>query len=110
MKTIDVSKSVMQRVAMFERRRVAIWITLFLAGIGALVGLIGVSLWSAVQVVSERQSLELLTLFQEDPEIIHEFWRDTLATFWEELPVHLLLGVAVLCVVIILIVLVTRKQ
>ena len=85
-KNIDVSQKVMKRVVNFENKRSSLWllviiaITAFLAITTLFIGL------SALQKVLERQSLNLLTLFAEDPEIIAEFWKDTLMIFWQELP------------------------
>lgn len=86
MKTIDLSKSVMNRVVKFEKRRSIVWLSRLIIFIVILiVSLVGV-LWLITREVIERKTLVLLELFAEDREIINEFWQDTILTFWEELP------------------------
>ncbi len=86
MKNIDITKSVMQKVAEFERRKIRMWIMGFVSTVGLFLIVLCGSVWLAAKQIMERQSLELLSLFREDPEIIGEFWRDTLDIFWEEFP------------------------
>lgn len=110
MKDIDISKSVMHKVALFEKQRIRVWLTGFLSLVALFVLVSGVTIWLAARQIMEQQSLELLTLFGEDPEIIREFWKDTLDIFWTEFPVRLLfVGVAAI-IVLIFIFMKTRKN
>ncbi len=86
MKTIDVSKSVMNQVVGFEKRRSAWWIGKFLFILFVL-GALGIWVfWVAVTEIFERQTLDLFALFTQDKEVIGQFWQDTVMVFWEELP------------------------
>jgi heme exporter protein D len=94
----------MEKVVHFEKRRTREWLVRFfiflLATIVAVVGgalIVGVRIW-------EREAWEPLTLFWEDPEIVSEFWRETLSVLWEETPqqwVAVVLGGIVLLIVLI---------
>jgi len=86
MKTIDVTRLVMDQVVGFEKRRSAWWIGKFLFILFVL-GALGIWVfWIAVTEIFERQTLELLALFTQDREIVAQFWQDTIMVFWEELP------------------------
>lgn len=76
----------MKKVVNFEARRSRLWIGFFVAAIFLLTVIFVVFFAIAGAKIGERQTLDLLTLFGEDREIIAEFWQDTLLTFWEELP------------------------
>lgn len=39
-----------------------------------------------IKQLAEQRTFDLLALFQEDKEIVKEFWRDVLDTFYVELP------------------------
>jgi hypothetical protein len=110
MKDIDISKSVMHKVALFEKQRIRVWLTGFFSLIAIFVLVSVVTIWLAARQIMEQQSLELLTLFREDPDIIREFWRDTLDVFWAEFPVRLLLVSIVALIVLIIIFIKTRKN
>ena len=82
----DVRASVMEKVVRFEAKRTRDWLVQFfvilLLTVAAVIGgafVVGVRLW-------EREAWEPLTLFWEDPEIVTEFWQDTLFVLWQETP------------------------
>ncbi len=86
MKNIDVAAPVMRRIVSWERRRISLWVGRFLLGISLLIGGLFIVLWLGTQEVLRRQTLELLAIFWEDPQIIEEFWQDTLNIVIVELP------------------------
>lgn len=106
----DLTNNIMQRVVRFERRRVKRWI------IGMVsVALLGIGLFVFLSVnvlreMSNRQSWDLLTLFLEDPEIIGEYWRDTIGTLWLELPQKELLGAGLVLLIFLIWLFFTRKR
>lgn len=110
MKQKDITRDVMERVIEFERTRIRVFRWLFFTLIGLFGLLLGASLFFTGKQAIEFDAFSLLTLFREDWEIIKEFWQDTLATFWEELPTEwvALLILSILSVGVIL--LVTRKK
>lgn len=100
----------MKRVVSFEARRSKLWLRLFAALVFLLVTILAVFLIIAIRKIGERQTFDLLTLFQEDREIIAEFWQDTLLTFWEELPQRLLLMIGLAVGIIASLFWVTRRK
>ncbi len=76
----------MEKIVRFEQRRTHVWMRLFRVSVGFLFMLSGVFLWQVWLRLSDRQTLDLLTLLREDREIIQEFWQDSALVFIEELP------------------------
>ena len=110
MKTIDVSKNVMSKVVRLERGRTRWWITRFVFTVAALfISLVTLGFF-AIQIISERQGWDLLTLFQQDPEIISAYWRDTLWIFWEESPQRIIFSVIAILIFIIGFIVLTRRR
>lgn len=103
MKHVDVSNRVMQRVVDFERRHVVRFKVLFFI-ISLFLVVVSILVFSEVVVeLNNRGSWDLLTLFGEEPEIVQEFWKDTLFTFWEEIPQGLLFtGLGILAFLVFL--------
>ena len=91
MKTMDLTKPVMERVVRLERQRTKRWIRVFSATVGILLFIVLVFLAQAWIRLSERHTRDLFTLLLEDKEIILEFWQDTAMVFFEELPQKTLL-------------------
>ena len=110
MKTVDVSARVMKKIAAFERRRIAAWIRWFLAVVASLIIGCSVLLLLVVKDLMEKRTFDMLELFTEDREIIAEFWKDVLETFWDELPQEMLLVIAVMLAVLVLFVIVTAQK
>ncbi len=110
MKKIDVTKSVMNQVVGFEKRRSFWWIGKFLFILFVL-GALGIWVfWIAATEILQRQTLELLTLFTQDREIIAQFWQDTIMVFFEELPQRKLAVSFLALLGVVLFVLLTRKK
>ncbi len=86
MKRLDVTKSVMEKVARFEERRTRRWILIFVVILLLILGLISVTILRTYDILSERHTLDLLEILYEDREIIAEFWQDTLLIAYQELP------------------------
>lgn len=106
----DVRASVMEKVVRFEAKRTRDWLvrffTILLLAIAAVVGgafVVGVRLW-------EREAWEPLTLFWEDPEIVAEFWRDTLSVLWEETPQSWVYLVGAGIVLLVILIIGTRRR
>ena len=110
MKTIDVSKNVMQKVVYLEWGRMKQWILGFVIAVTALYISFVVLGVFAFQIISERQGWDLLTLFQQDQEIIAIYWKDTLWIFWEEAPQIIIFSVAGILVLIVIIIVLTRRK
>jgi hypothetical protein len=110
MKKLDLRKSVMDKVTGFERRRSGWWFMKFGLVMVALLSLLGGLLWFLIQVLTDRQAWELLTIFTQDPEIIKDYWQDTLWVFWEEMPHRLLVVAGVVILGIVLFTLVTHRK
>lgn len=110
MKRVDVTKSVMENVARYERERSTGWLQRFRVIIVALLLLAVFILGRVWQQLQERGSLDLLSLFWEDAEIIREFWQDTLSIFLEEIPQETLLGAVWILLGIVMFVWLTRKR
>ena len=110
MKSVDVTKPVMEKVVRFEKRRSFWWVGRFIL---VLLVLCSAGLWLswiAAEQIAERQTLELLTLFTQDREIISEFSQDTITIFWEELPQGKLIIIGALILLIIGFILLTKKR
>lgn len=59
----------------------------------------------------EKRTFDVFELFTQEPEIIAEFWRDVLQTFWDELPQEMILiAVAVFTVLIVFFIITRRKR
>lgn len=86
MKNHDVTKPVMEKIVSYERMRVRTLFLRLIVVFGALLFVLGSALYLFAQELVERQTLELVELIFEDPEVISEFWRDALYVIWEELP------------------------
>lgn len=111
MKIIDVSKSVMKKIAEFERRRIAVWFSWFMVMVvGLLVGC-GAIFVLVVRDLMEKRAFDFIELFSQDREIIAEFWREVLVTFWDELPIELItLAVCILGVLLIFMIITKRRR
>ncbi|MFZ5845609.1 MAG: hypothetical protein ACOY0S_04030 [Patescibacteria group bacterium] len=109
MKSVDLTSRVMEKVVCFEKRKIRVWfIRFFLVLLIILTGVIIIG-WLILLEVSQRQTLELLALFQQDPEIIAEYWPEVVATIWIELPRFSLGIVGALIAALLLVFLSTRR-
>lgn len=110
MKNIDVTIPVMQKVAGFESHRIRVWLVRFGLALFSLAVIIFLASLMALVKIRERGTLDLLTLFTQDREIIAEFWQDTLATFIEELPQRSLVVVALSGAAFVTAIILTQKK
>lgn len=110
MKSIDMTKPVMEKVMRFEKRRSLWWLGRFFLILLVLSAAGLWLLWVVATQIAQRQTMELLTLFTQDREIIAEFWQDTLTVFWEELPQGKLIIIFLILAVIVLFILLTRRH
>lgn len=76
----------MDKVISYEQKRISWWIGRSVAVVAFALLLFLVISYIAINKINSLESWDLLTLFWEDPEIISSFWKDTLLTFWIELP------------------------
>ena len=110
MKNIDVTQSVMKNIAAIERKRIVSYRRKLLIVFSCLALLFVGAITVAFKILSDQQTLDLLTVFSEDREIIAEFWQDTVMSIFQELPLQeFAFGGIVLCTVFIVVV-VTRKR
>ena len=86
MKQHDVTRSVMKKVVLYEKRQSARRIVIYAVSFILVTIGIGLFLTQAVSEMSANKTLDLLTLFFQEREIIDQFWQDTLIVLWEELP------------------------
>lgn len=110
MKEDKLTEKIMQKVASFEKRRTISWVTIFGTALGVAALAFGIFSAFVWENLNKSQALSLLTLFREDREVIAEFWQDTLATFWEELPLKETIVVAIsLMAAIVLLVVISKR-
>lgn len=98
-KKLGITSNVMKRIVIVEKNSL-------LRNLAVLVGIFTSLLlvFAAVTVlfiqdVRDLGTWDVLTLFWEDREIVADYWRDALSTFWLEVPneyVFILLGVLVI--------------
>lgn len=109
-KKTKVHDELMKKVLTYEKQRSYSWIAWFLLVIGSLVIVFGISSWVFGTEVMKRQTLELLDIFQQDWEIIREFWQDTIGIFIEELPQDWLFVVILAVVSLLGVIWITRNH
>ncbi|MBI5619603.1 hypothetical protein HY950_01460 [Candidatus Gottesmanbacteria bacterium] len=110
MKTIDLTKPVMEQVVRLERKRTRRWIRIFSVTVAILLIVAALFLVRAALRLSERHTWDLFALLMEDKEIISEFWQDTAMIFFEELPKSSLLIAGAVAVAIALLFVFTAKK
>lgn len=109
-KKFDISKKVMKQVAGFEKKRsirrlIEILSVIIIVLIPSLI-----FLYLAISDIINQRSLDMLSIFGEDPEIVGQYWKDTLSTFWQELPQEkILIGITFLTFAIILLIIFRKK-
>ncbi|HSX48851.1 MAG TPA: hypothetical protein VLE44_01175 [Candidatus Saccharimonadales bacterium] len=106
----DISKKVMKGVVNFERKRSTTrLLEIVLPIFGAILIASGFFYFSA-KVVIEQGSLDVFSLFGEDFEIVKDYWKDTLSTFWQELPQGEIFAGLLFLIIAIIIFVVFRKR
>ena len=110
MKESELTNKIMKKVVGYEKRRVIGWILAVILGLVIFIITGAVSLWYAATILGETKSLELLTLFREDWEIIREYWRDTITTFFQELPFDSIIILAISGVILLVIIIYSLRR
>lgn len=100
----------MENVARFEHSRSTSWLWRFRITLGTLLVLVLLVLWRVWRQLQESNSLDLLTLFGEDAEIVREFWQDTVSVFLSELPRGALVIAGLILACLGILIWVTRKK
>ena len=110
MKESELTNKIMKKVVGYEKRRVIGWILAVILGLVIFIITGAVSLWYAATILGETKSLELLTLFREDWEVVREFWRETIITFFQELPTDSLIILVVSIIFLLVIIIYSLKR
>jgi hypothetical protein len=110
MKRVDLTKSVMDKVTRFEKERSTGLLWRSRVYISVLIAAGGYVAWRVWNQLRESQTLDLLSLFWEDAEIIKEFWQDTVSVFLEELPTETIVMGGVIFVGLIFYIWFTHKK
>jgi hypothetical protein len=106
----DISRRVMDQVVHIEEGQARTWRIKFIVAISILLGIFGLGIYWTIQYFREYQLFALFELFQEDWEIISEYWKDTASVIWDESPKGLIFFALCVCVMILICILVTRKK
>lgn len=106
----DATDTIMKTVIRYERRRTAAWIMAFIVIVGMCIAGAVFMGERAVTLLSEWQVFDLLTLFNQDREIVFEFWQDTLSIAWAQAPRRYILGGIVSALIAVYIWIRTRKK
>jgi hypothetical protein len=110
-KSLDVSKKVMDKVIHFEEDRSRQWYVKFSLMLLGLFAIIGGGIIIVYNQFSQSQTFELFTLFNQDWEIIAEYWQDTIATIWEESPQDVVIvGLSSVIIIVALVILTRAKR
>lgn len=110
MKESELTNKIMMKVVGYEKRRVVSWILTILVGFIVFLAIAAISLWYTAVILGQTKSLELLTLFREDWEVIREFWRETIITFFQELPTDSLIILVVSIILLLVIIIYSFKR
>ena len=110
MKTSNLTQNIMNEVLRFEKKRIAGWIGRFITILLLLTGVFLFAFSVTLRIFDERKIWDLLSLFSEEKEIIADFWQDTIAVVWEELPTEWLIVGFIALSSIILFIIVNRKK
>lgn len=100
----------MNEVLRFEKKRIAGWVGRFVTILLLLTGVFLFAFSVTLRIFEERKIWDLLSLFSEEKEIIADFWQDTIAVVWEELPTGWLIVGFIALSSIILFIIVNRKK
>lgn len=110
MKNIDVSQNVMEKIVRFEQSRTRRWLRIFFTTLAVLFILFGILSWVNVQTLNEFRAWDMLHLFREDPEIIGDYWQDTVSVFLSFLPPEMILLSLLVIVGVVLFIVGTGKR
>lgn len=106
----DITSTVMERVAKFEKKRAGSWIRWFFTIVGMLTFLMVALFFLTFEDWSAKGTLDLFQLFIQDWEIVVEYWQDTLATILTETSLQLIAGIILVIIVGLLIVIITTRK
>jgi hypothetical protein len=81
-----MANKVMKRVVAYEVKKTRTWFLKVVLGLLLALVIFLFSFWLTARDLIQSRTLDLLSLFREDFEIIKDYWQDTLVTVWEELP------------------------
>jgi hypothetical protein len=100
----------MEKVIRFEEHRTKRWTKTFWIILAVLTAGLAYILWNVWVSVSMWGTLDMLTLFTQDQEIVREFWQDTLEVFWEELPQQAVTIAGIVALGIVLVIVMTKRR
>lgn len=110
MKHINVTHSVMDKVARYEEKNTSRWLIVFSISLGAILFVLGFLTWSLYTTTIDMHTWDLVELFAEDRSIVGEFWQDTVSIIFAEVPPVVLFLIASLILVAIFMLIRTRKK
>jgi hypothetical protein len=110
MKNKDLTLPVMTKIISFEKKRSTFERNKYRLIILSLIGLLVFGCITVVLQLSERGTLDVIQLFQEDLEIVADYWKDVVSTFWFELPQEMIVFIGLIFVIIIIFWLMTWRQ
>jgi hypothetical protein len=101
MKHINLTKPVMEKVIVFEKKRVNSWRHKFILLLLVLSGLFVMFVGYTLQQMYVENTFDMFVLFTEDREVLSQFWQDTVVSIWDEVPqVEILAAIGVLLVIV----------
>ena len=89
----------MKRVVGIEKKMLGKTLAMLLIVFTSMFVIFAVVIIAFIKDVRDLGTWDVLTLFWEDREIVADYWRDALSTFWLEVPnayIFILLGVLVI--------------
>ena len=109
MKKVDLTKEVMGKVVGFEKSQIKWWLGRFFVILTVLLGVLGFCILIFQQLLTDLRISELVSLWNEDTEIVSEFWQDTIGIIWEEIP-HEIIYLVIFILLILIIYIVKSRQ
>ena len=97
--TRNITARVMKRVVGIEKKMLGKTLAMLLIVFTSMFVIFAVVIIAFIKDVRDLGTWDVLTLFWEDREIVADYWRDALSTFWLEVPnayIFILLGVLVI--------------
>ena len=97
--TRNITARVMKRVVGIEKKMLVKTLTMLFIVFTSMFVMFAVVIIAFIKDVRDLGTWDVLTLFWEDREIVADYWRDALSTFWLEVPneyILILFGVLVI--------------
>lgn len=110
MKTIDVSRSVMTKVAVYEKQAITVWLRNFMIFMLSFGAAVVVVILAIARDLLEKRTFDVFELFFQDPEIISEFWKEVFVTFWDEVPQNLIIIAGIMFGLLLFVLFATRVK